>query len=130
MLVTTVRSTNPDLTSTGMLKGLVIGATATSTAQDGQLSNLIRQASRFAETYVGYPMSVQTYRETVPAFGRRNLMLSRTPVVAVLAVYDATDTGTATQVNTSEFRVEDAEAGLLSRDQGWAWSASFQWRSD
>lgn len=56
-------------------------------------------------------------------------MLSRTPIVAVDEVYDATDTGTATQIHTSEFMVENAEAGFLARDQGWPWSATLQARS-
>lgn len=129
MLAVSVASTDRDLTTTGALKALILGATATSTLQDVRLSALIRQASRWAETFVGYPLTVQSYRESVAGFGRRNLMLARVPIVAVSAVYDATDTGTATLLNTSEYRVEDTEAGFLSRDQGFAWTASMQWRS-
>jgi hypothetical protein len=118
------RSTDVDLTTTGAVKAAQLGATATSTALDQAFSDSVRRASRWAETYIGQPLTVQTYRECVSAFGRRTLRLSRTPVRAILAVYDATDTGQATQLLTSEFRLEDAGAGLLSRDQGFAWSVT------
>jgi hypothetical protein len=118
------RSTDEDLTTTGALRRAQLGATATSTAQDQLFSDSIRQASRWAQTFIGQPLTVQTYRECVAGYGRRTLRLSRTPVRAILAVYDATDTGTAQQLATSEFRVQDADAGLLSRDQGFSWNAT------
>ena len=122
-------STDRDLTSTSALKAMVLGATATSTVQDSYLSDLIRRASGQAESYIGQaPLSVQSYRETVAGFGRRRLMLSRTPVRAIEAIYSGTDTGTATQLETSEFIVENADAGLIARDAGFAWDAPLQWR--
>lgn len=124
MTNTCVASTDRDLTTTAKLKALVLGATATSTVQDGYFSDLIRRASDWAESYVGYPLTVQTYQEMVAGFGSRRLMLERTPLRAVDRVFDATDTGTATQVLTSEFRVEHRDAGFLSRDRGWAWTAN------
>lgn len=117
-----VLSTDRDLTTTGALKALVLGATATSTAYDAHFSNLIRRGSRWAETFIGTPLTVQSYRETVAGFGRRNLMLARTPLRSVGAVYEATDTGTAIALASTEIRVENAEAGFLSRDDGWGWT--------
>lgn len=108
---------------------MVLGATATSTAHDAHLSNLIRRASRWVESYVGYPPTLQSYQETVASFGMRTMKLARTPVTAVDRVFDATDTGTATVLTATEFRVEDADAGLLSRDIGWPWSATLQGRN-
>src|SRR5205814_298683 len=102
------------------------GATATSTAQDTVFSDRIRQASRWAESYLGFPPTLQTYRETVAGFGRRSLLLSRTPVRSVASVFDATDTGQATQILTSEFKVENADAGLLTRREGFGWTAALQ----
>ncbi len=128
MLRTCVASTDVDLTTTGALKQLIFGATATSTAQDAYLSLVIRRASKWAETYVGYPLTLQTYQETVASYGMRELVLSRTPISAVDRVFDSSDTGTASQVLSSEFRVEDPDAGFLSRDLGWAWSATLQAR--
>lgn len=118
-------STDRDLTTTSALKALVLGATATSTAQDAYLSNLIRRSSKWAESFVGEPLTVQTYRETVASFGRRSLLLGRTPLRSLDAIYDATDTGVATLVST-QCRIEDADAGLLSRDFGWGWTATIQ----
>lgn len=128
-LTVTVASTDVDLTSTSALKAEVLGATATSTSQDTRYSNLIRRASRQAESWIGQPLTVQTYRETVAGYGRRSLMLSRTPVRAILAIYDSTSTDEAHSYETSEIRVEDREAGLLSRDHGFAWTATLQWRA-
>lgn len=121
-------STDVDLSTTGVLKAEVLGATATSTSQDVRLSAAIRRASRQAEAYLGFPLTVQTYRETVAGYGRRTLMLKRFPVLAIKAVYDATDTGTAQSLATSQVRVEDRDAGLLSRIEGFSWTAQVQQR--
>lgn len=124
-LEVTVQSTDRDLATTGALRAMVLGATATSTMQDAHLSNLIRRGSRWAESFIGYPLTVQSYRETVAGFGNRNLTLSRTPLRSVSALYEATDTGSQAALGTSEFRVENADAGFLSRDAGWNWSARY-----
>ena len=126
MLSVVVASTDRDLTTTSSLKALVLGATATSTAQDGHLSNLIRRGSAWAETFVGQPLTVQTYRETVAGYGRRSIMLSRTPVRVVKAIYDATDTGSASAYESSEY-VVDANSGIVSRSAGFKWTADHQW---
>lgn len=95
----------------------------TSTADAARLSHLIAVASRWAETYVGYPLAAGKYRETLAAYGTRNLMLSRTPVRAVAALYYGTDTGASgTEVLlSSEFGL-DARPGFLTRPEGWEWS--------
>lgn len=123
-------STDDVLTTTAYVKAL-IGTTLTS--DDALINSMIRAASRWAERYVGYPMAgVQSYQETLPGMGMRNLMVSRTPVRAVPRVWDSTTTSTAdgaqgTQVQTSQFGLE-AEHGFLTRDRGWAWSASLMGR--
>lgn len=124
-----VKSTDVDLTTTSALKAIVLGATATSTAQDAFMSAVIRRASRWAETYLGYHPTLQSYEEAVASYGSRRLMLSRSPIVAVTGVFDATDTGSAAEVLSTEYRVQDREAGFLSRDQGFAWTATLQQRS-
>lgn len=117
-------STDQDLTTTGRLRRMIYGATATATQDGTVLSDAIRDASRWAQTHIGYPFAgVATYRETVASQGRRSLMLSRTPVLAVKALYDTTDTGLA-QVLTTQVRLENSDAGIITRDQGFAWSAS------
>lgn len=128
MISVAVASTDEDLTTTGLLKEIVLGATATSTALDGYLGRIVRRSSRWAESFIDAgPLTVQTYRETVSAFGRRSLLLSRTPVRAVIGFYRGTDTDDALAILTSEFTVEDREAGIISRNQGFAWEVPFQW---
>lgn len=122
MLHTCVASTDRDLTTTSRVRSLVLGATATSTAYDSKISAMIRAASRWAESYVGYPLTAASYLETLPGYDRRTLMLARAPVRAVRRLFDSTDTGEATQILTTEFRVEDRDAAFLTRDVGWAWS--------
>ena len=126
-LTITASSTDQALTTTSQLRSLVLGATATSTALDSRFSDLVMFASKWAERYIGQPLTAQTYRETVPGYGLRRLMLSRTPLLAVNALYTSTSTADATVVETSEFIVEDRDAGLLARDQGFSWSATLQW---
>jgi hypothetical protein len=120
MLNITVKSTDPDLTTTGALKARLFGSTSTSTADDAVLAALIRAGSRWAEAFVGCPLTVQSYEETVPTFGTRRLMLNRTPLRA-LRLYESTEDD-ALEVTSTQFRVEDADAGLLSRDEGWPWT--------
>lgn len=129
MLETILGATDPDLTTTGALK-LRLGLDASSTGYDAVLSATIRAASRWAETYVGYPLTLGTYRETLPGYGRRTLRLARTPIRAVTALYAATSTDEGPQIFTSEFRVEDRAAGLLSRDIGFAWTAPVELELD
>lgn len=117
MLEVMTPSTDESLTTTAAVKELL---GTTSAADDALISSLVTRMSKRAESYVGYPLSVAAYRETVAGYGSRRLMLARTPVRAVTRVYTGTDTGTATQVLTSEFRL-DREAGFLDRDLGWEW---------
>lgn len=97
----------------------VIGAPST---DEPLLDRLITRASRWAETYLGYPLGVQIYAETVPGFGARNLMLSRTPIRGLTRVLDSTATSGASDYST-QCRIEDPLAGFLSRDEGWEWTA-------
>jgi len=119
MLATCTASTE-DLTTVAMTKAM-LGITGTS--DDGLLGTLIARATTAVEGYLGYPVRLQVYSESVAGFGQRNLMLARTPIRIVLRAFDSTDTGTATAVCSSEYRIEDATAGLLSRDAGFAWTA-------
>jgi len=92
-------------------------------SDDALLLTLTTRALESIEAYLGYPLRVQVYSESVPAFGTRYLMLSRTPIRVILRAFDSTDTGTATAFCSSEYRIEDADAGLLSRETGFTWTA-------
>lgn len=118
-------STDYDLTTTSNLKSLL---GTTSTAQNAYLATLIRSASKWAEAYIGRPLTAQSYSETLAGKGRRQLQLGRQTVRAVDRVFDATDTGTASQILTSDFLLEDADAGVIARDEGFAWTPTFMGR--
>jgi hypothetical protein len=111
MLRVCTSSTESQLATTGDVKS-VLGVTGTS--DDAYLDKLITRAGGWAEDYVGYPLgSPQVYQETVPAYGSPALVVSRTPVRAVLRLFDSTATGEATEYCSTDFRIEDADAGLI-----------------
>lgn len=121
MLTVCAGSTDDSLTTTAFVKS-ILGVTGTS--DDVRLGIYIKAASRWAESFVGYPLSAKYYAETVPAFDSRRLMLSQTPVRAVPVMLDATGDDAA-QVLSSEFRLE-AAAGFINRDEGWEWTVPVQ----
>ena len=127
MLTICSSTTELDFTTTGAVMMELFKSTTTanvdSTQQITYLGTLIRRASAWAERYVQRPLGLQVYSETLPAAGDNVLMLSRRPVVAVLRMFDATATGSATEFCSTDYRVEDAEAGFLGRDAGFAWTA-------
>jgi len=95
----------------------------TGASDDALLGTLATRALEAVESYLGYPLRLQVYSETVPAYGTRTLMLSRTPIRVILRAFDSTDTGTATAFCSTDYRIEDAQAGLISRNAGFDWTA-------
>ena len=126
MLVVCVSSTDSVVVSCADVMLIAFGATTTgsvSTTQEIEYAGrLAARASAWAETYLGYPLTLQVYSETLAGYGGPEIMLSRTPLVRVLRFFDSTATCEATAICSSDFRVEDAAAGLLSRDGGWRWT--------
>lgn len=112
-------STDDYLTTTAAVK-LALGTT--STANDAEISSAILSASRWAQTYVGYPLVARRYREQIAGYGTRSLLLARTPIRSVVALWDRETTDGASPVATSEMQIE-RKAGLIRRPQGWEWSA-------
>ena len=92
-------------------------------SDDALLGTLAVRALESIEAYLGRPVRLQVYSESVAAYGSRTLMLSRTPIRVVLRAFTATDTGTAPPLSSTDYRIEDAEAGLISREAGFAWTA-------
>jgi len=95
----------------------------TGASDDALIGTLATRALESVEAYLGYPLRLQVYSESVPAFGSRYLMLSRTPIRVIFRAFTGTDTGTATAFCSTDYRVEDADAGLISRDAGFDWTA-------
>lgn len=119
-MITTCTASTEGLTTAASVKTL-LGITGTS--DDTLLATLVTRATAAVEAYVGYPLRLQVYSESVSGFGSRTLMLARTPIRVILRAFDSTDTGTATAFCSSEYRIEDDKAGLLSREAGFVWNA-------
>lgn len=119
-------STNTDLTTLANVKAML---NITGPAQDPFLQRLLHSASRWAENYIGRGMlTVQSYAETKAGYGRRQMMLRHTPLRAIDRILDGTDSGSATEILSSEFMAEDRAAGILERPQGWGWTPTFMGR--
>ena len=73
-------STDDQYTTTAAVK-LLMGTTATS--DDALISVLITRASRWADNYIGVPMSAAAYSETLAGYGRRRMLLARSPLRAI-----------------------------------------------
>ena len=122
MISVCTSSTDSQLAALGDLMTM-LAATASSSGMDLALT----QASDWAESYVRYPLKRQVYEETVASYGSQQLMLSRTPILSVQRFFDSTSTGEATEFQSSEFRVSNADAGFIGRDQGFRWTAQERW---
>lgn len=119
MLTTVLASTESMASDTDALRRLI---GTTSTGDDVRQTASLKAATRWAESYIGYPLFVASYRETLPSFSTRRLMLARTPVRAVEQLLDSNSTDEGSEILTSEFSI-DREPGFLVRDFGWDWSA-------
>ena len=124
MLSVCVSSTQDALSVTSRLRDL-LGTTATS--DDAYQNDLIIAASNWAEVFVGYPLTVNVYSETLPSFNSPKLMVSRTPIRNVVSLTNGTDSGSWTTLSSTEFRVEDAKAGLIGRDLGFDQTIQYGW---
>ena len=122
MLSVCTSTTEDQLAYLGDLMTL-LGATASSSGMDLALT----QATDWVERFVGSTLRRQVYEETLAGFGGQNLMTSRTPIVTVQRFFSSTTTEEATELKSSEFRVSDAEAGFIGRDQGFKWTAQEVW---
>ena len=127
MLVTCVSATDEVFCTCGDVLYLLYGATTTAAAGSTQeieaAGRAARRASALAESVIGQPLGLQVYSETLAAAGDLSLVVSRAPLVRVLRLFDSTATSEANEFGPDDYRVEDAAAGILSRDRGWHWTA-------
>lgn len=91
----------------------------TGTEEDAVLAALIAEASSACVGHIGRPIARQRYTETVKAYDLIELQLSRFPIDTSAAITVSIDGEAMT-----DFSVEDAEAGILLRENGWPWSGS------
>lgn len=100
----------------------------TDSVHDEFLTRAIGRVSRRISTYLQRPLALAKYQAVLPAYGGVNLQLPVYPVRDVLRVFDGTDTGTATALSATEYRL-DAARGWLNRDAGWPWTRQVEDRS-
>jgi hypothetical protein len=81
------------------------------------IERLIDEASAAIESYCHRPFAREAYTETLAGYGSNKLMLSRTPIVGTPSAL-LFDSNVLT-----DFSVADANAGLLYRRGGFAWTA-------
>lgn len=120
MLTITSPGTTAPLSTTAALRD-VLGTT--STEQDAYQEALLKRATAWAETYVGYPLRMQGYTETVAGYGGYWLLLARRPVRQVVRVFDSTATSAGTEITSTEYKVESG-TGRLWRYEGWPWTVA------
>jgi hypothetical protein len=118
MLIVTGGATDNILVSVADVKDAM---DITDAGHDETLLRFIRRASRRIETYVGRPLLDQVYRATLPSYGGRVLQLPCHPIRSVLRIFDGTDTGTGTELSSTDYTV-DYETGHLHRDSWWPWT--------
>lgn len=123
MISVCTSSTGTQLTTLEALKAIL---RTTSTGTDDLLSSYISRASNAVQEYLGYPIYRQVYRETVAAYGDNQLMLSRTPVLAIESITDSD----GNQLESTGYNIEDQDAGLVWRDEGFPWSAAVMFELD
>ena len=94
-----------------------LGIAATDTTRDNYLTRLINYASSWVETITGRKLALATYTQRYPGTGTQTMALLQWPIVSVEYVRD-TDTGTDFPA-TSFDATQDADIGLLYKDDGW-----------
>jgi len=108
------------LTTLRRLK-LELGLAQAGTTGDELLTALIDEATDAIETFCGRSFARAVVTESIPGTGRTRLMVSRTPVVAVSSIVRDTST-----VSSSEYSIENANAGFIYREDGWYYTVTEQ----
>ena len=79
------------------------------------IGTLIKRASSFISTYTNRVFAKETVTETLTSNGGPRLVLSRTPIISINSV----TYNNITVISSSEYEIEDADAGFLWRERGW-----------
>jgi len=107
----------------------VLGATASSSGMDMALSAASAWVERYVTGEMGGVLRRQVYTETVAGYGTQRLRLSRRPVLGIQRMFTGTDTGEATEYCSTDYRLENPEAGFLelTHDGGFGWTVATDW---
>jgi hypothetical protein len=89
---------------------------------DGEdtLAAMIRGASATIEHYTGQHFGAARYQELLPGLDMPQLLLGRTPLIAIEAVLFQQDP-------LLDVVIADADAGLVYRERGFGWTGTFVW---
>lgn len=87
--------------------------------QQDWISFAIQAASRLIEQEANQFFAQQKYRETISGSGSTDLMLARTPILGAPTILSTDNEVIA------DFVVEDRDAGILYRRQGWTKDVSY-----
>ena len=103
----------------------LLGATASSSGMDSALTDATAWVERYITNDRNGRARRQVIRETVAGSGSQQLMLSVLPVRKIARLFDSTDTCEASEYCSTDFRVEDPEAGFVTLVSGgrFAWDA-------
>ena len=88
-------------------------------AQKAWASSAITFASALIEQEANQHFPQQQFKETIEGSGSTTLMLARTPIIGIPTII------TVDNEVIADFVVEDAEAGILYRRQGWTAEVSY-----
>lgn len=123
MLVVLTAATTTNLIQLATVKAHLRPA-ITGTGEDARLTDLIRWASAAINRHCRRTFARQKYRETLAGSGSQTLMLARGPVEVDsnrrLLTLSLNGTGAVT-----DYRVEDAMAGFLWRENLWPGSGGY-----
>lgn len=106
-------TTFDSLASVESLKALL---SVTSSANDGVMSDILKQATETVESYLGRPLRKATYFEKVASYGSMFLQVTNTPVQTISRILKDDFL-----VGSTEYEL--AGAGTIYRRFGWAWTA-------
>jgi hypothetical protein len=98
-----------------------LGYADSETTDDDVLQDLIERASSAIAYETRRTFGLETVLETLDGSGSRLLPLTRTPILEVTEV-----TEDSTVLDTTEYSVEDKEAGALYRRNGWGRSGGLR----
>jgi hypothetical protein len=87
---------------------------------DDILAGMVEDASAAVQRYCGYPFAAASYHELLPGNDSPQLMLARTPLIAITEVLFQSDP-------LLDVVIADADAGLVYRERGFGWTGTFVW---
>jgi len=89
------------------------------TTYDTRIERIIQSINALIDSYCGRVLYYGTgIAESVSGFGGTRIVLSRTPIVSITSI---TMDGLA--LTATDYEIEDAASGFVSRLSGWPWSA-------